>query len=143
MPPGGIGQAAALHPDFSLVTTARPAQIGETIAVYLTGLGDVTPPVADGAIGPSNPPSLTTNNISAFVGGKAATVAYAGLAPQLAGLYQVNITIPAGVSAGDNTLDIAGPDSYTTESVIPVGTGSAASLGVSPVTVRKPLRKTL
>ena len=136
MPPGGVGQAAALHPDFSLVTTARPAQIGETIAVYLTGLGDVTPAVADGALGPSNPPSLTTNNITAFISGKAATVTYAGLAPQLAGLYQVNITIPAGVSAGDNALDISGPDSYTTESVIPVGSGSAASPAVKQPAVK-------
>ena len=146
VPSGGVGQAAALHPDFSLVTTARPAQIGETIAVYLTGLGDVTPPsVSDGALGPSNPPSLTTNNITAFVGGVPATVAFAGLAPQLAGLYQVNVTIPAGVSAGDNALDISGPDSYTTESVIPVGTGSAANLpnyvgrdGILPPIVNRP-----
>lgn len=141
VPPGGVGQAAALHPDFSLVTTARPAQIGETIAVYLTGLGDVTPAVPDGALGPSNPPSLTTNNITAFVGGKMATVTYAGLAPQLAGLYQVNITIPAGVSAGDNALDISGPDSYTTESVIPVGAGSASTPAANQPAVRRPVRK--
>lgn len=152
VPPGGIGRGAALHPDFSLVTTARPAQIGETIAVYLTGLGDVTPPVTDGALGPSNPPSLTTNNITAFVGGKAATVTYAGLAPQLAGLYQVNLQIPSGVKAGDNTLNISGPDLvacqcashvllYATESVIPVGTSAAASPAASQPVVRKPSRR--
>jgi uncharacterized protein (TIGR03437 family) len=143
VPSGGIGQAAALHPDFSLVTTARPAQIGETIAVYLTGLGDVTPSVADGALGPSSPPSLTTNNITAFVGGVPATVAFAGLAPQLAGLYQVNLTIPTGVSAGDNALDISGPDSYTTESVIPVGTGAGTGLELNQILVRKPMRRAL
>jgi uncharacterized protein (TIGR03437 family) len=127
VPPGGIGYGAALHPDFSLVTTAHPAQIGEIIAVYLTGLGDVTPPVTDGALGPSNPPSLATNNITARIGGIQATVNYAGLAPQLAGLYQVNITIPSGVSAGDNALDIAGPDSFTSEAVISIGTGSVSA----------------
>jgi len=141
VPPGGIGQAAALHPDFSLITTARPAQIGETIAVYLTGLGDVTPAVTDGALGPSNPPSLTTNNITAFVGGISATVTYAGLAPQLAGLYQVNLQIPSGVKAGDNALDISGPDSYTTESVIPVGTGAISTPAGSQPAVRKPFRR--
>jgi uncharacterized protein (TIGR03437 family) len=141
VPPGGIGQGAALHPDFSLVTTARPAQIGETIAVYLTGLGDVTPAVTDGALGPSNPPSLATNNISARIGGIQATVTYAGLAPQLAGLYQVNIQIPPGVSAGDKTLDIAGPDSFASEAVIPVGTGSASTPDASQLAVRKPFRR--
>ena len=138
VPPGGIGQGAALHPDFSLVTTAHPAQIGEIIAVYLTGLGDVTPPVADGALGPSNPPSLATNNITARIGGIQATVNYAGLAPQLAGLYQVNIQIPSGVSAGDKTLDIAGPDSFTSEAVIPVGTGSATTPAASQPASGKP-----
>jgi len=141
VPPGGTGQAAALHPDFSLVTTAHPAQIGETIAVYLTGLGDVTPAVTDGALGPSNPPSLTTNNITAVVGALAATVTYAGLAPQLAGLYQVNIQIPSGVSAGDNVLTIFGPDSETAESVIPVGAGAISSPAASQQVVRKPFRR--
>jgi uncharacterized protein (TIGR03437 family) len=141
IPPGGIGQGAALHPDFSLVTTAHPAQIGETIAIYLTGLGDVTPAVTDGALGPSNPPSLATNNITAQVGGIQSTVTYAGLAPQLAGLYQVNIQIPAGVSAGDNALDIAGPDSFTSEAVIPVGTGSGAAPAASQPAVGKPSKR--
>ena len=45
----------------------------------------------------------------------------AGLAPQLAGLYQVNLTIPTGLTAGDNYLDIAGPDSYTSEVLISIG----------------------
>src|ERR1017187_9675107 len=48
----GLGYADALRPDYSIVTAANPAVIGETIAVYLTGLGAVSPPVADGAPGP-------------------------------------------------------------------------------------------
>ncbi len=52
-PAGGVGYAAALHPDFSLVTTDSPAQPGETIAVFVTGLGDVFPGIPDGAAGPS------------------------------------------------------------------------------------------
>jgi uncharacterized protein (TIGR03437 family) len=119
IPPGGISYAAAEHSDGSLVSTSSPAQIGETIAVFVTGLGDVFPSIADGAAGVSG---STSNAITAYVNGTTATVAYAGLAPGEAALYQVNVTIPSGVSSGDNYLDISGPDSYTSEALISVGT---------------------
>ena len=121
---GATGYAAALHNDYSVVSPGNPAQIGETIAVYVTGLGDVFPSIADGAAGVSG---ATSNAITAYVNGIAATVTYAGLAPTLVGLYQVNVQIPTGVTAGDNFLDISGPDSYTTEALISIGSGSSAS----------------
>ena len=127
-PPGGIGYAIVQHSaDYSLITTSSPAQIGETIVAYLTGLGPVSPPIADGTAGASNPPNSTTNTIAAVIDGVSATVGYSGLVPTLIGLYQMNITVPAGVTTGaiDN-LDISGPDSYSTEAVLPVGTASAA-----------------
>ncbi len=109
IPPGGLGYAAAIHQDgATLVTGQSPAQIGETISVYLTGLGTVNPSIPDGTAGPVSPLSNTTNTITADVSGIAATVTYAGLAPQLAGLYQINVTIPTGVTSGDNFLDISG-----------------------------------
>lgn len=121
IPSGGIGYAAALHSDYSAVTSKSPALIGETISVYLTGLGAVSPGIPDGAAGPADTLSKTTNAVTADISGIPATVTYAGLAPQLAGLYQVNLTIPTGVATGDNTLDIAGLDSYSSEALISVG----------------------
>jgi uncharacterized protein (TIGR03437 family) len=128
-PANGISDAAALHADYTLITEKSPAQQGETISVYLTGLGGVFPPVQDGYPGSSDPSSLnkTVATIAALVGGQTATVGYAGLAPGYAGLYQINITIPTGLTAGDNLLDIEGPDSYASEALIPV----AASTGIN------------
>jgi uncharacterized protein (TIGR03437 family) len=131
IPPGGIGYAAAEHSDGSLVTTSSPAQIGETIAVFVTGLGDVFPSILDGAAGVS---SSTSNPITADVNGTSATVAYAGLAPGEAALYQINVQIPSGVSFGDNYLDISGPDSYTSEALISVG----ASASEAPAQATRP-----
>jgi uncharacterized protein (TIGR03437 family) len=116
-----------LHADYSLVTPQNPAQVGETVSVYLTGLGTVNPLIQDGSAGPVSPLSQTTNTITADIGGQAATITYVGLAPELAGLYQINVTVPSGVSAADNSLDISGPDSYATEALIPVGSATAAS----------------
>jgi len=108
------------------VTPAHPAQIGEIIAVFVTGLGDVSPAVGDGALGVF---SSTNNTIIADVGGIAATVSYAGLAPGLAGLYQLNIQIPVGVTPGDNYLNIGAMDgtSYSSEALITIAAAATSA----------------
>ena len=147
-PTGGLGSAAALHPDFTLVTAANPAQIGETVAIFVTGLGDVSPAVADGAPGPGNPFSLVTNTILVYIDGQQATPVFAGLAPGLVGLYQINVQVPSGVSSGNVTLDISGPDFYTTEATIPIGSGAGvnalepATRASKPVMQRSGVRST-
>jgi uncharacterized protein (TIGR03437 family) len=45
---GWYWSRAVLHADFTLVTKDKPALPGETVQVYLTGLGDVTPANPDG-----------------------------------------------------------------------------------------------
>jgi uncharacterized protein (TIGR03437 family) len=122
----GIGHAAALHGNLTPVTENSPAAPGETIAVYLNGLGAVFPTVPDGAQAPNSPLSTTTNTITAAIGGTTASVSFAGLAPGYAALYQVNVTVPSGLTAGDYTLGIGGPDSYSAEAIISVG-GAASS----------------
>ncbi|MDP8979797.1 MAG: hypothetical protein M3O35_04300 [Acidobacteriota bacterium] len=133
-PAGGLGSAAALHADFSLVTSANPAQPGETILLFVTGLGAVSPAVPDGTPGPVNPLSLATNTISVFIDGVPATTSFVGLAPQLIGLYQINVQVPTGVSTGNVFVDISGPDSTTIEATLPVGPGS----GVNAASRAKP-----
>jgi uncharacterized protein (TIGR03437 family) len=124
----GLGYADAQRPDYSIVTAANPAVIGETIAVYLTGLGAVSPPIADGAPGPIDTYSeVAAGSVTAAIGGVAAAVGYAGLAPGYSGLYQLNITIPAGLTAGDNYLEVSGPDSSNAQSLIPIATAGSTS----------------
>jgi uncharacterized protein (TIGR03437 family) len=135
----GSGYAAALHVNGSPVTPASPAQAGETVAVYMSGLGTVFPAILDGVGAPSNPPSTTSNTFNADISGTTANIAFQGLAPGFAGLYQVNIQIPTGLTAGDNSLDIGGPDSYTAEAFISIAT--PASSTVPTAHVRKPLHK--
>jgi uncharacterized protein (TIGR03437 family) len=111
----GIGIAAALHAATgALITQASPVQPGEYISLFLTGLGTVTPPISDGAVGPSNPLSIadvyTASNLSVYFNdfntgsiGNLGTIQFAGLAPGLVGLYQINVQVPTGVlGAGDN-----------------------------------------
>jgi uncharacterized protein (TIGR03437 family) len=129
----GLGYGDVVHLDGTNVNAKSPAQIGETVSVYLTGLGAVSPTISDGAAGPTSPLATTpAGAIAVYIGGVAATVGYSGLAPQLAGLYQINLTVPAGLTAGDNNLDIAGPDAYSAESVIAIAGTPASEPAAAP-----------
>jgi len=74
--------------------------VGEIVAVYATGLGVTNPAVRSGEAAPSDPLAKVTTPVEATVGGKAAVVHFAGLAPSFVGLYQVNVQIPAAVTPG-------------------------------------------
>jgi uncharacterized protein (TIGR03437 family) len=132
-PVGGIGYAAALHPDNSVVSAASPAQIGETVALYLEGMGVVNLPVADGTPAPSNPLSITTSTPIIFLLDSAGhylqcTIDYSGLAPGFAGLYQINFTVPAGLVSGNAYLEIVGVDSDAFQGLLPVTASTSAAV---------------
>jgi len=134
----GIGPGALVHnADGTVVTPTNPAQPGEYVQAFVTGLGNVLPvPSPDGAAGSTDPNNLnnsiyysstaSSNQITAFINGVSAPVVFAGLAPGLAGLYQIDLQIPAGLTAGVNNIDISGPDSYNSEATIAIGSGTLA-----------------
>jgi len=137
-PAGGLGYAVAQHiqdNSYALITPTNPAHPGETILVYLTGLGDVAPPVPDGMPAPLNVLSSAVTTPVALLAGEPATVEFAGLTPTLIATYAMTLTIPADAFPGDVYLDISLPDSYTTEAQISIGTSNPP--------VANPLRETL
>jgi uncharacterized protein (TIGR03437 family) len=99
----GIGLGTITHADFSLVTPQDPALPGETVIIFLTGLGAVNPPIADGAQGPSAEPfsRVTDPNVQVQFAREAGTIVYAGASPCCVGLYQINVTIPETVVVGN------------------------------------------
>ncbi|SPE27847.1 conserved hypothetical protein [Candidatus Sulfopaludibacter sp. SbA3] len=48
IPTGGLGNGAILHADYTLVSNTSPAKAGETVLIFLTGLGAVSPAVTAG-----------------------------------------------------------------------------------------------
>ncbi len=116
----GTGTGAILRQDFTVASRNNLATKGETIQIFLTGLGLVSPGNPEGAAGPSNPLSRAKGTVQVFIDGYEATVSYAGLAPGLAGLYQVNAVVPAAVGSGDVFVDISTDDAYHTQVTVPV-----------------------
>ena len=85
---------------FQGVTTA-PAKPGEVIILWGTGFGPTNPLAPVGAQVPADKTYLTALPVTVTVGGVAAQVFGAALAPGFAALYQVAIQIPASVPDGD------------------------------------------
>ena len=97
----GTGPGVLTHADFKLITEANPALPGETIIIFLTGVGALNPPIADGSPGPADPLSLTTDpNVAVLFGGEEGRIFFSGAAPFFVGLYQINVTIPDTVFPG-------------------------------------------
>lgn len=121
----GSGLGAILHANYSLITEASPAQPGETVLVFATGLGATTPPVQTGA-GGNGQPTATTPTIT--IGGAPATVLFAGAAPGFAGLDQLNVTVPS-LSSGDQKIIISIGNAKSTPGVlIPIGGGTTQAI---------------
>ena len=73
---------------------------GSTTTIWATGLGPVTNAPATGRPALAAPLSTLVAQAQVSIGGTAAPVSFAGLAPGFAGLYQVNVTTPAEASTG-------------------------------------------
>jgi len=97
----GVGTYDILGPTGnSLGYATVAAKAGDTIELFATGLGPTSPAVPagqgfSGAASTANPVKVLINNVSV-------TPTFAGLSG--AGLYQINLTVPAGLGSGDLSL---------------------------------------
>jgi uncharacterized protein (TIGR03437 family) len=99
--------AVLKNANFSLVSATNPARAGEVLLVYATGLGQTTPAGRTGALTAGDSIAQTAT-VSATIGGKAAPVVYSIASPGFAGLYQVAVTVPSGVSGAVALQILAG-----------------------------------
>jgi uncharacterized protein (TIGR03437 family) len=101
----GYSQAAAFHAGTGVAADLdHPAAVGETLEIYGLGLGVTNPMVQAGLASPASPPARALETPRLQIGGKDAVVVFAGLAPGVAGVYQVNAIVPAGLLPGLHTL---------------------------------------
>ncbi len=89
------GAAIATHADGSLVTISSPAVVGESISLWVAGLGQTVADPENGSGFVGNPLPKTINPVQVTIGGTPVVPAYAGGAPTLTGLYQIVVQIPS------------------------------------------------
>ena len=97
-------RAAALNQDGSLNSAENPAPAGSVVQLYATGQGKLDLAIATGIAAPSLPPfPAPLTPVTVQIGGKAAKVKFAGLAPGTVGMLQLNVEIPEDTAASELT----------------------------------------
>ncbi len=106
----------------TIVNATSPAVKGDTVELYLTGLGALTTPIADGH-GITTVADSAVAQISLYINGiqvPAVNILYAGLS-SLAGLYQINFVVPKTLTdSGELPLAILTPDAFHDQVTIAV-----------------------
>ena len=99
---------------YQLRDASHPTKAGETLIVWVIGLGATNPPVQAGAAAPFDPPAVTVSSPLVGFSGKGAserlTPGFSGLSPGSAGLYQMTVTVPADVLPGPAYIWVENPD---------------------------------
>jgi uncharacterized protein (TIGR03437 family) len=90
----------AAHANGQIVTEDAPAAPGEWIVLYATGLGNTIPEPGYGEIPAGAAMLADMSSFAILLNGAPVDpkrIAYAGVAPGFAGLYQINMQLPDGV----------------------------------------------
>lgn len=102
------GRGAAVAVDGvtnELVDLTRPAAAGQYVVLYGTGLGRLTSAVETG-LG-ATAANAAVRAVTVSVGALRAPVLYAGATPGFAGLSQINLQVPAGLTPGPQRLVVS------------------------------------
>ncbi|MFN8687037.1 MAG: hypothetical protein ACK50U_13685, partial [Acidobacteriota bacterium] len=101
-----------------LATNSNPLKRNDSVVIYLTGMGQTTPPVPAGLSAPSDPLARSLVEPAVSIGGVEVPVTFAGLTPGEVGVYQINANILRWVPTGFNVpLEINQGGAKTTLSV--------------------------
>src|ERR1035438_6687870 len=95
------GYAIAEHADGTPLTAAAPANAGDVVVVYATGLGKTLPNPAPGVIPLTPDPLAAPSTLNVYLNGVAVTrsfIFYVGVTPYSAGLYQIYRFLPCGAA---------------------------------------------
>jgi uncharacterized protein (TIGR03437 family) len=126
------------HADGTMVSSTNPANPGEELTAWTTGLGATNPPATTGKASSKPLPTfqtlgihynytvnaLATNPRATFVPAPTPAPVFSGLAPGFVGLYQINFIVPAQPPNGIAQCSLPG-------TVGPGGIGVGSNLTVS------------
>ena len=98
----GSRSAIVLNEDGRLNSASQPARLGESVTLFGTGQGETSPPSGTGQMAPVMS-AHRIEEVSVMVGGSAAEVVSAGLAPGFAGVFLIQVRIPDTATTGEET----------------------------------------
>jgi uncharacterized protein (TIGR03437 family) len=107
----GIFPGAVLHAGTAISAATTPVSAGDYIEIYCTGLGPTRL---------VNSLQQTVDAPTVFVGAIPVQPAYSGLVPAIAGLYQIDVQVPAGLAPGAQSLILSVSQAHSNQVSIQV-----------------------
>jgi uncharacterized protein (TIGR03437 family) len=95
----GRGQGAILNQDNTLNGRLNAAPQGSIVVLWATGQGPSDPDWAEDELATAPLPK-PLNPVTVTIGGKQGEILYAGAAPGMAAVMQINVRVPAGIKTG-------------------------------------------
>jgi uncharacterized protein (TIGR03437 family) len=114
----GVTFGVVTHADGSEVTSASPAQAGETLTLFGTGFGPTIPTRPEGFAVPAAPAYLLTDPATVQLGAVSLTPSNAFAWPGAVGVDVIQFVVPAGLPSGANsplTVTIGGTAGNTVQ----------------------------
>ncbi|HEX5227818.1 MAG TPA: hypothetical protein VFW44_08915 [Bryobacteraceae bacterium] len=120
------GYAIMTTPDNALTgIPSHPVKAGDVVTIYAIGLGPTTPVVPSGTASPTKPLATVPGNtqvcfgvVTPFSQPLCAKPSFVGLTPNFVGLYQINVTIPSGIKAGNSTVSVILEDNTASDNAL-------------------------
>ena len=111
----GIQRAVMVRPDGSFAAVTNPVKRGETVRLYITGMGQVKPAVSTNSPPAPGVDSVALGTITVAVDNFGERVVSARRAPGLIGVDEVNFQVDPNTSVGTQPLFvwIFSPDNPT------------------------------
>ncbi len=120
-----LALAQDFNANYAMATALAPAQPGDLLVLYATGLGGTQPlpgvyeiPLYAGFVN-----GFTTGAVQILINGVAVdpkTIPYAGLTPGFAGLYQINFYLPGGCGPNPHIQIAMGGQLSAPNAMLPV-----------------------
>jgi uncharacterized protein (TIGR03437 family) len=104
---------------YQLRDASHPTKAGETLILWVIGLGATNPPLEAGTAAPLNPPAVAIDPPRVMLWSatsltiEESTPLFAGLSGGSAGLYQVMVAVPAYMPAGPAAVRLDFPSPYS------------------------------
>ena len=126
--------AVTRYPNNDVIAAANPAAPNDVLTIYVTGIGDLTNRPVTGAPTPASPLCSARLDPVITVGGTPVKFLWAGLAPTLVGLAQINVQLPADLAQGPSlplVIRFGSAASQTVQLPVRVGTAAAPAISLS------------
>lgn len=141
----GAGPALVFDVNFKPVTQVATAPL----ILYASGLGPTNPPGSSAGGNAAEPFNRTVYTPLVRIGGVPAQILFAGLAPGLPGIYQLNVVPSSDTPPGDNSLSLdffigpSGSPGAGGLTTLPVPEGSNTANLTGSLTPTYPLNSTI